>query len=57
MSVATANHADRDHRQEPSRIWVLLHALAYSGAHINPTGLVAVQRLARIREEQQPGRR
>ena len=57
MSVATANHADRDHRQEPSRIWVLLHALAYSGAYINPTGLVAVQRLARIREEQQPGRR
>jgi hypothetical protein len=46
------DQADRNRRPEPSRIWALLGALAYAGAFINPTGLVAAQRLAQIREEE-----
>jgi hypothetical protein len=73
MSVATANpatrdpttrdrdtaaHDDHDRKTEPSRIWVLLEALAYAGAYIDPTGVLAAQRFSRVREEhQRRGRR
>jgi len=73
MSVATANpatrtptirdrdtaaHADHDRKTEPSRIWVLLEALAYAGAYIDPTGVLAARRFSRVREEhQRRGRR
>jgi hypothetical protein len=53
-----ADHADRDREPEPSRIRVLLAALAYAGAFIDPTGVLAARRFARIREEaQHHGRR
>jgi hypothetical protein len=46
-----AEHPDRD--REPSRIWVLLEALASAGAAIDPTGVLVAQRFAGIREQQQ----
>ncbi|HEV8554793.1 MAG TPA: hypothetical protein VGR06_00150 [Actinophytocola sp.] len=52
-----ADHHDRDRKPKPSRIWVLLEALAYGGAYIDPTGVLARQRFARIREAQRHGRR
>jgi hypothetical protein len=65
MSVATADPtarattvrdhdtADRDRKPDRSRIWALLGALAYAGALIDPTGVLATQRFARIREDAQ----
>jgi hypothetical protein len=52
-----ADHPDPDHEPEPSRIWVLLEALAYASAAIDPTGVLAAQRFARIREQEQRHRR
>jgi hypothetical protein len=40
-------------RERPSRIWVLLEALAYAGAYIDPSGILAVQRLRQAQEEQE----
>ena len=53
----TADHAVRGREPERSRIWVLLEALAYAGAYIDPTGVLVAQRFARIRDEQRHGRR
>lgn len=49
----TAARGDRDRKSEPSRIWVLLAALAFAGALIDPTGVLAAQRFARVPEEHQ----
>jgi hypothetical protein len=49
----TADTADRDRKPDRSRIWVLLGALAYAGALIDPTGVLATQRFTRIREDAQ----
>jgi hypothetical protein len=63
MSVATANptarattirdHDTADRKPDRSRIWVLLGALGYAGALIDPTGVLATQRFTRIREDAQ----
>jgi hypothetical protein len=48
------NHADRvDHDREPgrSRLWALIEALAYAGAIVDPSGIMAVERLRRAKEE------
>ena len=37
---------------EPSRLSVLLEALAYAGASIDPTAALAARRFARIRDEE-----
>jgi hypothetical protein len=37
----------------PSRAWALLEALAYAGALIDPSGVLAGQRLRRIPEQEQ----
>jgi hypothetical protein len=48
-----ADHADRGHREpRPSRISVLLEALAYAGASIDPAAALAAQRFARIRDQE-----
>jgi hypothetical protein len=54
---ATRGVEDRDRaagngRPKPSRAWALLEALAWSGAFIDPTGVLAVERLRRAREEE-----
>jgi hypothetical protein len=45
------DHPARD--REPSRIWVLLEALASAGAAIDPTGVLVAKRFAGIREQRQ----
>jgi hypothetical protein len=45
-----ADRADRDREAKPSRMWALLEALAYAGAYIDPTGVLAAQRFAQMRE-------
>jgi hypothetical protein len=48
-----ADHADGGHREpRPSRISVLLEALAYAGASIDPAAALAAQRFARIRDQE-----
>ena len=36
-----------------SRLWTLIEALAYAGAYIDPSGILAVQRLRQAREEEE----
>jgi hypothetical protein len=45
---------NRHHRSAvPSRAWALLAALAYAGAIIDPSGVLAGQRMRRIPEQEQ----
>jgi hypothetical protein len=51
------DHADLG-RERPSRLWALIEALAYAGAYIDPSGILAVQRLRQAQEEEErDGRR
>jgi hypothetical protein len=59
---AFRDHAGTDHadlgRERPSRLWTLIEALAYAGAYIDPSGILAVQRLRQAQEEaERDGRR
>ena len=44
-----------DHRPEPrpSRLWTLIQALAYAGAYVDPTGILAYERFRQAAEEEQ----
>ena len=44
-------------RERPSRLWALIEALAYAGAYIDPSGIMAVQRLRQAQEEEERNRR
>jgi hypothetical protein len=44
-------------RERPSRLWTLLEALAYAGAYIDPSGILAVQRLRQAQEEERANNR
>ena len=46
--------ADRQARRR-ARLWTVLEALAYAGAYIDPSGILAVQRLRQAQEEEQRG--
>jgi hypothetical protein len=48
---SAAERADLD-RERPSRFWTLIEALAYAGAYIDPSGVLAIQRLRWAEEEQ-----
>ena len=48
-----AGNPGRDRRPEPSRLWALLEALAYAGAYVDPSGVLAIQRLRQAKEEQE----
>ena len=39
-----------------SRLWTMLEALAYAGAFIDPSGILAVQRLRQAKEEEEAQR-
>ena len=43
--------ADRDREAQPSRVSLLLEALAYAGASVDPIAALAARRFARIRDE------
>ena len=47
------DHTPRARDAKPSRISLLLEALAYAGAAINPASALAAQRFARIRDQEQ----
>jgi hypothetical protein len=53
---ADAGQADLG-RERPSRLWAMIEALAYAGAYIDPSGIMAVQRLRQAQEEERHGRR
>ena len=48
----TAARADAGRSRWSSRVWVLVEALAYAGASIDPASALAAQRFARIRDEE-----
>jgi hypothetical protein len=53
-----AERVDRGREARRSRVWALIEALAYAGAVIDPSGIMAVQRLHRAEaEEARNGRR
>jgi hypothetical protein len=48
-----ADPIDQDGRgRVSSRLWTLIEALAYAGAYIDPSGMMAVQRLRQAQEEE-----
>ena len=49
----TIDHASQAGERARSGIWTLIEALAYAGAFIDPSGILAVQRLRQAREEQE----
>jgi hypothetical protein len=49
----TTDHIAQDGERARSRIWTLLEALAYAGAYIDPSGVLAVQRLRQAKEEEE----
>jgi hypothetical protein len=55
-TAAPQDHVDRDAAGPArSRIWAVLEALAYAGAVIDPSGVLASHRFRRPREEQHDG--
>jgi hypothetical protein len=46
-----AARADRDPKPAYPRMWVLLEALAYSSALLDPTGVLAAQRFPHLPEK------
>ena len=70
-ATATRAPAFRDHRTDHThqadhdrqaarrtRLWTMIEALAYAGAVIDPSGILAVQRLRQAQEEEErKGRR
>jgi hypothetical protein len=49
----TNGNATQDGERAHSRIWTLIEALAYAGAYIDPSGILAVQRLRQAKEEEE----
>ena len=48
----TAASVDTNRGRGSARLWVLVEALAYAGASIDPASALAAQRFARIRDEE-----
>jgi hypothetical protein len=46
-----ADRVDHDRTPGRSRLWALIEALAYAGAIADPSGIMAVARLRRAKEE------
>jgi hypothetical protein len=51
------DQADRVREARRARLWTMIEALAYAGAFIDPSGILAVQRLRQAQEEERNGRR
>ena len=51
--TAIRDTADRDREARPPRLSVLLEALAYAGASVDPIAALAARRFARVRDEAQ----
>jgi hypothetical protein len=46
-----ADRVDRDRTPGRSRLWALIEALAYAGAIADPSGIMALERLRRAKDE------
>jgi hypothetical protein len=46
-------NADHDGERARSRIWTLIEALAYAGAYVDPSGILAVERLRQAKEAEE----
>jgi hypothetical protein len=47
------DQVDRRAERRRGRLWTLIEALAYAGAYIDPSGILAVERLRRAQEEEE----
>jgi hypothetical protein len=47
------DHTDPPPEPRRSRLWTVIEALAYAGAYIDPSGILAVQRLRQAQEEEE----
>ncbi|HSO52264.1 MAG TPA: hypothetical protein VL330_05855 [Actinomycetes bacterium] len=47
------DHTDHDNDRARSRLWTLIEALAYAGAYIDPSGILAVERLRQAKAEEE----
>ena len=47
------DHTVRDTERKQSMLWTLIEALAYAGAYIDPSGILAVERLRQAKEEEE----
>jgi hypothetical protein len=62
-TTATRPPAFRDHTdltasdRRRSRVWTVIQALAYADAFIDPSGILAVERLRQAKEEERNDRR
>ena len=52
-NLGAVGQADHHRAPKPSRISVLLEALAYAGAAFDPASALAAQRFARLRDQEQ----
>jgi hypothetical protein len=50
---ADSDQADRKREAHRARLWALIEALAYAGTYIDPTGILAVQRMRQAQEEEE----
>jgi hypothetical protein len=50
---AATDHTDPAPKPRPSRLWAVIEALAYAGAIIDPSGILAVQRMRQAQEEEE----
>jgi hypothetical protein len=48
-----ADHTGQGAGRDRSRIWTLIEALAYAGAYIDPSGILAVERLRQAKEAEE----
>jgi hypothetical protein len=48
-----ADQAVRGPEPRPSRLWTMIQALAYAGALIDPSGILAFERFRQAQEEQE----
>jgi hypothetical protein len=53
-----AEQVDRRAERRRARLWTLIEALGYAGAYVDPSGILAVQRLrwAQAKEAERRGR-
>jgi hypothetical protein len=51
----TDHSANADHGGERARskIWIVIEALAYAGAYVDPSGILAVERLRQAKEAEE----
>jgi hypothetical protein len=54
---AATDHTDQIDRarqaRRRARLWTVIESLAYAGAYIDPSGILAVQRLRQAQEEEE----